>query len=195
MILPQSFYNQSTKTVAKKLLGKKLVRIYKGKRISGIITETEAYLGLIDKGAHSYGGKITERLKTMYLDGGHSYVYFIYGMYFCFNVVTRSPAHPEAVLIRALEPLEGIEYMKSFRRQDNLKNLTTGPGKLAQALKITKQLNGVSLRDEELFIEDREDIPRSKIIARPRIGIDYAEEAKDWPLRFYIKDSHFISKK
>lgn len=195
MILPQSFYNQSTKTVAKKLLGKKLVRIYKGKRISGIITETEAYLGLIDKGAHSYGGKITERLKTMYLDGGHSYVYFIYGMYFCFNVVTRSPAHPEAVLIRALEPLEGIEYMKSFRKQDNLKNLTTGPGKLAQALKITKQQNGVSLRDEELFIEDHEDIPRSKIIARPRIGIDYAEEAKDWPLRFYIKDSHFISKK
>lgn len=176
-------------------MGKKLVRTYKGKRISGIITETEAYLGLIDKGCHSYGGKITERLKTMYLDGGHAYVYFIYGMYYCFNVVTRTHAHPEAVLVRALEPLEGIDLMRSFRQQDNLKNLTTGPGKLAQALKITKEQNGLSLLEDQIFIEDHIKIPASKIISRPRIGIDYAEEAKDWPLRFYIKDNQFISKK
>ncbi len=195
MILPQSFYQRGTEKVAKELLGKKLVRIYKGKRISGIITETEAYLGLIDKGCHSYGGKITERLKTMYLNGGYSYVYFIYGMYFCFNVVTRSPAHPEAVLIRALEPAEGVNLMKEFRKQDNIKNLTTGPGKLAQALMITKEQNGISLDGNQLFIEDSPRISPSKIIARPRIGIDYAEEAKDWPLRFYIKDSQFISKK
>lgn len=195
MILPQSFYQRGTEKVAKELLGKKLVRIYKGKRISGIIIETEAYLGLIDKGCHSYGGKITERLKTMYLNGGYSYVYFIYGMYFCFNVVTRSPAHPEAVLIRALEPAEGVNLMKEFRKQDNIKNLTTGPGKLAQALMITKEQNGISLDGNQLFIEDSPRISPSKIIARPRIGIDYAEEAKDWPLRFYIKDSQFISKK
>jgi DNA-3-methyladenine glycosylase len=195
MILPPSFYQRSTKKVARELLGKRLVRIHKGKRISGIITETEAYLGLIDKGCHSYGGKITERLKTMYLDGGHSYVYFIYGMYYCFNVVTRSPQHPEAVLIRSLEPVEGLDLMKKFRKQDNIKNLTTGPGKLTQALAITKQENGVSLLEDTLFIEDFHSIPKTQIIARPRIGIDYAEEAKDWPLRFYIKDSQFISKK
>ena len=195
MILPQSFYKLGTEKVAKELLGKKLVRVYKGKRISGIITETEAYLGLIDKGCHSYGGKMTERLKTMYLDGGYSYVYFIYGMYFCFNVVTRSPAHPEAVLIRALEPLEGVDLMKSFRKQDNIKNLTTGPGKLCQALNITKDQNALPLTEGQIFIEDHKKMKPSQIIARPRIGIDYAEEAKDWPLRFYIKDSQFISKK
>ena len=195
MILPQSFYKQSTKKVAKELLGKKLVRIYKGKRISGIITETEAYLGIKDMACHSYGGRTTERLKPMYLDGGHSYVYFIYGMYFCFNVVTRTSKHPEAVLIRALEPLENINVMKSLRGKEELKHLTTGPGKLAQALHITKELNGLSLNDDLIFIEDHIEVPRSKIVSRPRIGVDYAGEAKDWPLRYYIKDSQFISKK
>ncbi len=195
MSLPQSFYRQSTKKVAKELLGKKLVRIYKGKRISGIITETEAYLGIKDMACHSFGGRMTERLKPMYLDGGHSYVYFIYGMYFCFNVVTRTSKHPEAVLIRALEPLENIELMKSFRGKDDLKQLTTGPGKLAQALNITKDLNGLSLAENQIFIEDHSKISPSKIVMKPRIGIDYAGEAKDWPLRYYIKDSQFISKK
>lgn len=144
---------------------------------------------------HSFGGRMTERLKPMYLDGGHSYVYFIYGMYFCFNVVTRTSKHPEAVLIRALEPLENIELMKSFRGKDGLKQLTTSPGKLAQALNITKDLNGLSLTDNQIFIEDHSKITLSKIVMKPRIGIDYAGEAKDWPLRYYIKDSQFISKK
>lgn len=193
-MFPPSFYQQNTIKVAKDLLGKKLVRIYRGKRISGIITETEAYLGISDKAAHSYGGRKTERVKPMYLDGGHAYVYFIYGMYYCFNVVTRTTNHPEAVLIRSLEPLDNIDQMKKFRKTDVLKNLTTGPGKLAQALNITKKLSGISLTEHTLFIEDYKKIAPKNIIAKPRIGIDYAEEAKDWPLRFYIKDSQFISK-
>jgi DNA-3-methyladenine glycosylase len=194
MALPLSFYKQNTKKIAKDLLGKKLVRIYKGKPISGIITETEAYLGVDDRAAHSYGGRDTPRVQSMYLDGGHSYVYFIYGLYFCFNVVTRTAKHPEAVLIRALEPLDGIDLMKKFRKKDDLKSLTTGPGKLAQALNITKELNGVLLNSPQIFIEDHIKVPKSQIIAKPRIGVDYAKEAKDWPLRFYIKDSQFISK-
>lgn len=194
MSLPQSFYQQKTTKIAKELLGKKLVRIYKGQRISGIITETEAYLGIKDMAAHSFGGRRTERVKTMYLDGGHAYVYFIYGIHYCFNVVTRTSQHPEAVLIRALEPLDGIELMKKLRKNDNLKNLTTGPGKLSQALDITKKLNGASLTEGKIFIEDHITIPSKKIITKPRIGIDYAKEAKDWPLRYYIKDSQFISK-
>lgn len=195
MKLPGSFYEQKTETVAQKLLGKKLVHIYKGQRISGLITETEAYLGLTDKACHSFGGKKTDRLSSMYLHGGHAYVYFIYGMYFCFNVVTRTCDHPEAVLIRSLQPLEGIAQMEVFRRQTNLKNLTTGPGKLCQALHINKELDQMSLTSKNIFIEDGFSVPKKNIVAKPRIGINYAEEAIDWPLRFYIKDNPYISKK
>lgn len=193
--LPSSFYQSKTESVAKKLLGKKLVRIYRGHRISGLITETEAYLGLEDKACHSYGGRKTQRVNSMYLEGGHAYVYFIYGMYFCFNVVTRSCHHPEAILIRALEPLEGVEWMQRFRAQQGIKNLTTGPGKLCQALNINKSLDGINLQSDSIFIEDGQAVPGKNIIAKPRVGISYAEEAVHWPLRFYIKDNKFISKK
>lgn len=195
MKLKKDFYLQKTEIVAKKLLGKKLVHEYRGQKLSGIITETEAYLGLIDKGAHSYGGKVTPRTKNMYVQGGHAYIYFIYGMYHCFNVVTNTEKHPEAVLIRALEPLEGIDEMKFHRRSEKITNLTTGPGKLAQALHLSKDQNGLPLWKGELFIEDAPDIAKKDIVKRPRIGIDYAEEAIDWPLRFYIKGSPYISKK
>ncbi len=195
MKLEESFYYQDTTTVAKKLLGKRLVRVYKGQRISGIITETEAYLGISDRACHSYKGKKTEKIKSMYLSGGHSYVYLIYGIHYCFNVVTRTTEHPEAVLIRALQPDENIELMKKFRATDQLHNLTTGPGKLCKALQIAKEHDGITLHDNEFFIEDNKNIPAGKIIATPRIGIPYAEEAIHWPLRFYIKDNLFITKK
>jgi DNA-3-methyladenine glycosylase len=190
----QFFYQQKTEEVAKQLLGKKLVRIYKGKRLSGIITETEAYLGLTDKACHSYGGKRTKKVTSMWLRGGHGYIYHIHGR-LCFNVVTLTSEHPEAVLIRALEPLEGIEEMKRFRDKEELKQLTTGPAKLTEALNIIKDFDGKPLNQEPLFIEDHIKIPKSQIVAKPRIGIHYAEEAIEWPLRYYIKDSQFISKR
>lgn len=192
LILSPSFYQRDTETVAKKLLGKKLVRIYKGQRISGIIVETEAYLGIKDKAAHSYGGKVTSRTKTMYLPGGHSYVYFIYGMYHCLNVVTRTTKHPEAVLIRALEPVEGIELMKKFRKTENIKNLTSGPGKLCRALNIDKTHNALKLFEQgDLFIENGKN--GHAIAKSARINIDYAEEAIDWGLRFFIKNNPHVS--
>lgn len=190
-----SFYQRPTEIVAKELLGKKLVRIYKGQRISGIITEVEAYLGAKDKACHSYGNRRTPRTATMFLPGGHSYIYFIYGMYHCFNVVTEKKEIPEAVLIRALEPSEGIHFMQKWRSKKLPKDLTTGPGKLAQALQLTKDLNALSLNSENLFLENHSSIKDSQIIKRPRIGVDYAEEHAQWPLRFYIKDNSYISKK
>jgi len=193
--LPRDFYLQNTKTLAQKLLGKKLVRIYKNKRISGIITETEAYLGLKDKACHSYGGKRTDRVIPLYMPGGFSYVYFIYGMHYCFNVVARPEGIPEAVLIRALEPTEGIEHMMKWRSTTDLKKLTTGPAKLCEALLIDKKLNAKDLLDDEIFIEDFKSVSSSNIVKSKRINIAYAEEAADWPLRYYIKNNLYISKK
>lgn len=193
--LSADFYQRKTKTVAQDLLGKKLVRIYKGQRLAGIITEVEAYLGIKDKACHTYNDRRTKRTEAMYAVGGHSYIYFIYGMYNCFNVVTEKEGVPEAVLIRALEPVEGIPVMKRLRKNTDLHALTTGPGKLAQALHLTKDLNLLPLNSETLFLEEGLSIPRSQIIKRPRIGVNYAEEHAELPLRFYIKDCPFISKK
>lgn len=195
VILKDKFYQRDTETIAKELLGKKLVHCLGNQRISGLITETEAYLGIKDKACHTYGGRKTDKTKSMYLHGGHAYVYFIYGKYFCFNVVTLTDQHPEAVLIRALEPLEGIDTMKQFRKKDKIKDLTTGPGKLCQAMGINKSHDGLSLMNSEITIEEHLTISEAQIVAKPRIGIHYAQEAKDWPLRFYIKDNLFISKK
>lgn len=188
------FYRRDTKTVAHELLGKRLVRIYKGQRISGIITEVEAYLGVKDKAAHSYGDRRTGRTEVMYGDGGHAYIYFIYGMYHCFNVVTQKKEVPEAVLVRALEPVEGIELMKKFRQKEKLIDLTTGPGKLAEALHLTRELNGKKLDSDILFIEDAEPAAKSKVVKKPRIGVDYAGAHAKHPLRFYLKDNPYVSK-
>lgn len=193
--LPLSFYKHNTEKVAKNLLGKLLVRILEdGTRLSGLIVETEAYLGIKDKACHTFGGRKTEKTRSMYLDGGHSYIYFIYGMYYCFNVVTCDEKQPEAVLIRALEPIEGLDRMKRFRKQKDLFALTSGPGKLCQALNINRELDGLSLRDSQLFIEKSDYLKKFEIISRPRIGIHYAEEAKKLPLRFYVKGNKFVSK-
>jgi len=192
--LKLSFYRRDTKTVAQELLGKRLVRLYKGQRISGIITEVEAYLGVKDKAAHSYGDRRTGRTEIMYADGGHSYIYFIYGMYHCFNVVTQREGTPEAVLVRALQPVEGIDLMKRFRQKESIKDLTTGPGKLAEALHLTRDLNGERLNSKILFIEDAEAIPKKQIVKKPRIGVAYAGEHALHPLRYYIKNNVYISK-
>lgn len=186
--LPLKFYRRDTNQVAQELLGQKLCHVYKGKLTSGLIIETEAYLGIDDPACHTYRGRNTDRVKSMYQPGGFSYVYFIYGMHFCFNVVTQTPDHPEAVLIRALHPLDGIEIMKKRRNTALEKNLCSGPAKLCQALAIDRSCDGLSLKGPQIWIE--KNIPFTKIKKHlqitPRIGIDYAGEAKEWPLRFLV---------
>lgn len=201
MKLDRDFYSRDTLIVAKELLGKTLVHKIDGKILKGRIVETEAYLGVIDKAAHAYGGKRTKRVETMYGLPGTAYVYLIYGMYYCFNIVTKEEGIPEAVLIRAIEPLEGIDDMalnrfgKTYEDLDNYQknNLTNGPGKLSMALNIDKTLDKEDMCKDILYLEDKED--KFNIIETTRIGIDYAEEAKDFPYRFYIDGNRYVSVK
>lgn len=194
MKLSRDFYSRDTLKVAEELIGKLLVREIHGKKLSGRIIETEAYLGLSDKAAHSYGGKLTPRVEVMYGEPGFSYVYFIYGMYNCLNVVTREKGIPEAVLIRALEPIDGVDDMCKNRYgklyDDITKkqriNLLNGPGKLCKAFSIDKSLNKEDLCGNTLYIEEgtKDTFP---VYKDKRIGIDYAEEAKDFLWRFYTR--------
>jgi DNA-3-methyladenine glycosylase len=185
MKLKKNFYSRSTKRVARELLGKILVH---GK-CKGKIVETEAYFGNKDPASHAYG-KVTKRNILMYQKPGTAYVYFTYGNHWMFNVVTEKTGVAGAVLIRALEPLEGIELMKKRRKIDNFKNLTNGPGKLTQALGIDKNHNGLDLTKGKLFIENSKG--KFKIITTTRIGISRGKEKL---LRFYIKDNDFVSRK
>lgn len=190
-----SFYARETTLVARELLGCRLVHVAEdGARISGRIVETEAYLGVTDKACHTFGNRKTERTKSMYLDGGHSYVYFIYGMHFCFNVVTRTSAEPEAVLIRALEPLEGLEYMRERRSVSRERDLASGPAKLCEALAIDRRLDGHRLDQLPLFIETDTTPRPQEIEAAPRVGVAYAGDAAFWPLRFFLRGNPHVSK-
>ena len=191
--LTRRFYSRDTETVARELLGCRLVHVVDGKRIAGRITETEAYLGVGDAACHTFGHRRTPRTKSMYLPGGHVYVYFIYGMHFCFNVVTKTEKEPEAVLIRAIQPEEGIEEMIRLRggkpaaSEKALSALTNGPAKLCEALAIDRSCDGLDLLGDELFIEKPiRKVSQDLIVAGPRIGVAYAGEAATWPLRFRI---------
>ena len=183
-----SFYQQDTIELARKLLGQKLVRVLpQGSILSGVIVETEAYLGLEDPSCHSFANRRTPRTEIMFAEGGYSYVYFTYGLHFCFNVVSAQKNQPEAVLIRALVPLEGVEIMKRNRKQRDIKTLTNGPAKLCQALQIDRTMNGKSLLGEEIYIE-RYKNKTFKVAEGLRIGIGpSAGDAVHWPLRFYIQ--------
>lgn len=192
--LPATFYRRKTSVVAKALLGKSLFHFHNGQLTGGVIIETEAYLGLADPACHSFHGKRTPRIASMYLEGGHSYVYLIYGLHFCFNVVTRSANDPEAVLIRALLPTHGLEQMyerRRFTKEKSLRELSSGPGKLCQALGIDRSCDALSLQGPRLWISEAEASPvlRRKVEAGPRVGIDYAGEAKHWPLRYRLSVS------
>ncbi len=191
--LPRSFYTRKTSTVAKDLLGKILVRRMGRKILAGIIVETEAYL-FNDSASHSFRG-MTERNKVMFGKGGFLYVYFTYGMHYCANVVTFKEGIGEAVLIRAVEPKNGMKVMLKNRGLINERNLTkttNGPAKLAQAFALTNEQSGTDLTGSEIFITSDETVPRSKIVTTTRIGISTAKEKK---LRFYIKDNPWVSKK
>ncbi len=205
-ILKKSFYSQSTTEIAKQLLGKFLCRKVNGKLYIGKIVETEAYLGAKDLACHSSKG-LTKKNKTMFGPAGHAYVYFIYGMYHCLNVVTEKENNPCAVLIRALEPAKIINRPRTgvhslecneFRFRDNLKlkMVLNGPAKLCREFKIDKKLNGWDLTiGKKLWIENGETIKPNQIKKSKRIGVDYAGIWKNRLLRFYIKDSEFISEK
>lgn len=200
--LTREFYTRNVLEVSKDLLGKLLVYEVNGEKLIGKIVEVEAYMGPEDKAAHSYGGKVTERTKVMYKEGGYVYIFMIYGMYYCFNIVVAGVNEPQAVLIRALEPIHSLDAMcinRFNKTYDNLtnyekKNISNGPGKLCRAMDIRKDLNGEDLCGDKIYILDSED-HSFEIVTSKRIGIDYAEEAKDFLWRFYIKDNKYVSKK
>ncbi len=183
--LPRSFYNRPTLTVARELLGARLVRVLDGQRLSGLITEAEAYIGEEDLGCHAKAG-LTPRTAVMYGPPGHAYVYFTYGMHWMLNAVTGPEGFPAAVLIRALQPVEGIETISARRAGRD----TLGPAKLTQALGIDRVLNGADLcaRTAGLWIEEGIPVPDAKVIVGPRVGLDTVPEPwKSKPWRFRIK--------
>lgn len=192
--LPQEFYLDSALEVAPRLLGKILVHETSGKKLAGRIVEVEAYMGPKDKAAHSYNNLRTKRNEIMYGIGGHAYVYLIYGLYYCLNVVTANIDEPQGVLIRGIIPYSGLDEMAYYRFQkryqdlskSQIKNLTNGPGKLTQALNITMDQYGLSFNSDRLYILD---YPCQETIMQSlRINIDYAEEARFYPWRFYLKE-------
>lgn len=198
MRLKRSFFIRPTLTVAKDLLGKYLVRKIGNKKLVGKIVETEAYIGPKDRASHAFGGRITERCKTEYLEGGHIYIYLCYGMYWQFNITTEKAGKPECVLIRALDynPPATL-YPPSHPKKEKIKKLASGPGKLCQWLKLDKSFDEEDLtKSKKIWLEDRGlKIKKSQIVATKRIGIDYAGIWKEKPWRFYIKNNLFVSRK
>ena len=195
--LPEGFYQRSDVVqIARELLGKVLVSQTEGKKTAGIIVETEAYSGHNDRASHAYGNRNTKRTSVMYKDGGLAYVYLIYGMYSLLNVVTNRAGIPDAVLIRAIEPVDGMEYMLARRKQSKVApGLTNGPGKLTIALGITLEHYGVSLSGDLLWIENRGFVlPEDSIAVGTRIGVEYAAEDAARPWRFWVEDNPFVSK-
>ena len=189
-ILKRGFYNRPTLSVAKDLIGKYLVVKNRRRVLSGKIVETEAYVGSKDPACHASKG-MTARNKVMFGPPGHAYIYFTYGMYHCLNLVTEKEGFPAAVLIRALEPKEGIESMIKRRKTKNIKNLTSGPGKLCQALGLDRSLNGEDLCSGKIWVDDRGEKTET-IESASRIGITSGKNRK-W--RFYIRGSQFVSKR
>lgn len=192
--LSRKFYARPTPQVARELLGQRLVRLGNGQRLAGLITETEAYVGEADLACHARAGR-TLRTDVMYGPPGHAYVYFNYGMHWMLNVVTEHTGFPAAVLIRAMQPVEGIDLMRRHRRNPPDRQLANGPGKLAQALAINGTLHGADLcaREAELFIEAAPGLPDSQIILGPRVGIDKVPEpwkSVQWNFRWNPKHEY-----
>jgi DNA-3-methyladenine glycosylase len=199
--LPQSFFNQKTEALAYALLGTVLVHDSPNGLTAGRIVEVEMYRGVLDRAAHSFRGIPTSRTRVMFGPPGYAYVYFIYGMHYCLNVVAAANGVGEAILLRALEPLEGIELMADRRRQtlstppriSEVKRLTNGPAKLAQAMGITLEQYGWSLFNSplSLFI-GQSPVPRSLVARGPRINVQYAGESADFEWRFWLKGNSFV---
>ena len=181
--------------MARDLLGKYLVVKNGNSVLSGKIVETEAYRGEDDLACHASKGR-TPRTETLYAEAGTIYVYLIYGMYHCLNIVTEEKDFPSAVLVRAVEPIEGIHTMEKRRKTKHSRALASGPGKLCDAFGITKRMNGKTVFGDTVLIEDRGDVvKRNDIVTVPRVGVDYAGACTHLPWRFYIKKSGYISRK
>ena len=193
MPLKQSFFARDTLLAARDLLGKKLVRTLNGQQLSGLIVETEAYLSEADSANHAAKGR-TPRNSVMFEAGGIAYVYFVYGMHYMLNVVTGVAGKPCAVLLRAIQPLEGVETMRALRG-NKTQHLTDGPARLCQALNIDKSFNRWDLtQGSRLWIEDAPPPPAAQIMTGPRIGIGYASpQAKQAPWRFWLKNNPYVS--
>ena len=194
--LGSAFYDRSNVvTVSRELLGKVLVTEFGGLRTSGRIVEVEAYNGVVDRASHAWSGRRTKRTEVMFGSGGTAYVYLIYGIHHLFNVVTNRRDVPHAVLVRALDPLEGIPVMLERTGKPRLDHtLTRGPGNLSRALGLLTTHTGTSLLGDLIWIgDDGTKVPRSQIVATPRIGVDYAGEDAALPYRFFIKGNPFVS--
>ncbi len=199
--LSRQFYDGDTVEIAKALLGKYIVRVLDGELLAGRITETEAYVGRYDKACHAYNYRKTERTSTMFMAPGHAYIYIIYGMHCCLNFVTEPEGEPSAVLLRGIEPVAGVETMTRLRFGDKpmtaymRRHFTDGPGKVCKALGLTRAQNRLDLTGEELFLCDSPadvglpwgELPRETVCVGKRIGVDYAEEARDFPWRFWLE--------
>jgi DNA-3-methyladenine glycosylase len=194
--LPRSFYLQDTIAAARALLGCVLWRkLDDGELLAARIVEVEAYLGANDLASHARRGLRSERNHSMYLEGGHAYVYFTYGMHWCLNVVTNEADIAEAVLLRGAEPLRGIDAMRERRPKAKRDwELMNGPGKICMAMDIDRRLDGESLRGETLFITACDiEVKESDIAVSPRIGVDNAGDAAAWPLRFFLRGNRYVS--
>ncbi|QEM10325.1 DNA-3-methyladenine glycosylase [Mucilaginibacter rubeus] len=197
MKLPESYYlGDDVVSISKDLLGKYLFTCIDGVTTGGYIVETEAYNGVVDKASHAFGNRLTPRTKTMFMQGGIAYVYLCYGIHEMFNIVTSVEGRPQAILIRAIQPTDGIEAMQARRNMSVLKpNITAGPGSVAKALGISRNINAFSLQGDTIWIEDRGlHFPDEQIKAGPRIGVAYAAEDALLPYRFYVKGNVYVSK-
>ncbi|WP_295772586.1 DNA-3-methyladenine glycosylase [uncultured Mucilaginibacter sp.] len=195
--LPESFYlSNEVTSVARNLLGKYLLTCIDGVVSGGYIVETEAYNGVVDKASHAYGNRLTPRTQTMFERGGIAYVYLCYGIHEMLNVVTSVEGQPHAVLIRAINPTEGIDALLYRRNMAVVKhNITAGPGSVGKALGITRKLNSVSFQSDTIWIEDRGlSFAEHEVAAVPRIGVAYAKEDALLPYRFYVKGNAYVSK-
>ena len=194
--LPADFYQrEDVLVISRELLGKVLCTNFHGKLTSGIIVETEAYAGVTDKASHAYGGRRTKRTETMYAKGGSAYVYLCYGIHHLFNIVTNKENIPHAVLIRAIQPRDGIEIMLQRRNKKKVdQSLTAGPGSLTRALGITVKDSGTLLMDNLIWLEDQNiNYTNQDILATPRVGVQYAGKDAQNPWRFQVENSPWVS--
>lgn len=190
-ILPREFYARGALTVARELLGKTL---WHGS-CAGVIVETEAYIGPVDRACHAFGGRRTARTEPLFGEAGHAYVYFTYGMYHCLNAVAGHVDEPECALIRALMPTEGLEEMRQRRPGRPDVDLCRGPGKLCISMGIDRALNTRDLTAGDFIITEGIEVPDSMVVTAKRVGIEKSGEAVDYPWRFYVKDNICVSKR
>jgi len=197
MIIPASYYHgDDVAAISRDLIGKYLFTCIDGLTTAGYIVETEAYNGIVDKASHAYGNRQTPRTSTMFKQGGIAYVYLCYGIHEMFNIVTSVEGQPHAILIRAIEPTEGLDIMMHRRNLQVAKpNITSGPGSVAKALGISRNINAFSLQSDTIWLEDRGlTFPNESIAVGPRIGVSYAGDDALLPYRFYVRGNPYVSK-